>query len=1845
MLLCTTAWPVPPGRGASGSDPEEAAAAAVALPPVPHQLLVRFRATTGPTQRERVLRRAAPALKHWRALPRPGGRRLAVTPSAGVFDGLVVVETADAAAARHALARLAADPDVLYAEPNYRLRVFADPAARAPNDFEFPSQWALRNTGQSGAQPGNDIRAPEAWAVQTDARAVLVAVVDTGLDYFHPDLAANVWVNPGEIPGNGRDDDGNGYVDDVHGYDFVSDDSHPMDDHTHGTHVAGIIGAVGDNRIGVAGVCWQARLMALKAFDDRGEGTVAAVVEAIHYAVAHGARVLNASWGQSDKSRALQDAVAAAWEAGVLIVAAAGNERTDLAPFPAAFEPVLAVAALNAAAQRAPFSNFGPFVDLAAPGDAILSTTPNARYDLLSGTSMAAPHVTGVAALLLARHPDFTAAQVANILRNAVAEVRTDRYVGSGRLHAGRALRVVAPYPRAALTVPPVVAGRLDLRGTAAGEHFAAYRLEFGVGTYPETWTVFHEDTTPVEDDVLYRDFATDRLGEGPHSLRLVVTDRFGQQAQARAVVEVRNVQITTPAANDSVRAGDVVTVRGTVFGAGRTYTLEHGPGLEPTAWSTRGITLTDGGRHEVFADVLGTWDTAAAAPDQFHTLRLVARAHGAVVGEWRATMVHLDSQLRPGWPVHLPATGVYPTNDWRHVTVADLDGDGGQEILRVQPGATAAEPVRLLALAADGTVRWTRDLAPGEPASDIPVVGDLDSDGRLEVVVDAGEARLLYAFRHDGTPLGGAWPVPLPAPAPGKVIADLDRDGRPEIIGLANTWSAAAGESGRLFVLAADGSLRASWRVDLCWGTAGWPRRLPAVGNFDEDRDLEIVAPYGCGGVALFDLAVPDQPVWRRDTGGEILAPPVVGDLNGDGRDEVLVGVNDPNAVNGVGTAGGLYAFDGHGNLLPGWPVLVEASFATPLALADVDGDGSLEIAAVESGRARIHLLRRDGFDLPGWPVLLNPLPLVRSAPVLADLDGDGALELVLPVPGLLRLALLEGDFSLTGGVLAWDGYGGPLDLHPHPRLRGLFAEAASGSRYKAAPAVITDLDGNGRLDVLAASIDDTAYAPAPGASARKRRHTLYAWELPAPHRPRPLDWPMFQCNPQRTGYAQSPLATNRPPVIIGLPNQTVPRGGAFLPLLLDRYVEDPDHGPAALRWSVTGARELRVTLTSRRELRVETPGPDWTGSETLRLLARDPEGAAAAAEVTYAAKADYQPPVARDDEAITLEDLAVDIPVLANDAHPLGLPLQVEQVGRPAQGRARITAPGLITYTPNPDTHGEDTFTYVAADGRDGLTLATVRVRVLPVPDPPVAGDDFATIDEDTPVELDVLANDTDPDGEPLSLARFTAPTNGVVQQIAPDRLRYTPATNWFGTDGFTYTVADPTGREATARITVVVRPVNDPPEARDQTYVLNRNTAQDVFYQAHDPDGDKLTFRIVDEPQHGELWTYPEIATYYPRPGFAGEDFFTYRASDGTHTSRLARVTFQVLARNNPPQTEPLELATRVNRPLTFALTAKDLDGDPVRYEITDPPQYGTLTPAGTNFVYTPAPDYLGEDTFTWRAHDGQDPGPPTLARITITDKNTAPVAKPSTVEVRVNTPTDLVLQAHDGEGDPLRFTIVTNPVAGVLTGPGPVMRYTPAPDYVGPDRFSFTVSDEEFTSAPATVTVQVVPRNRMPLAENQTLVLPAGEPTLIVFDLRDPDGDPLEVAILKGPRLGRLTGLGTNFIYTPKTGLPGTDSFTYKAWDGRVYSERRTVWLRLEAPPPPPPPRFEHLEWLAVGAVRLRLVAEPGERLFLERSTNLTAWEPVLQTVADDRVVEFVDVPPPNADAAFYRARRE
>jgi len=412
------------------------AATSYALPPhVPGELIVQFKSGRAPSTRSAVrarfgaeLRRVLPysALELWR------------------FDETNI--SADDIARQ-----LSAEPAVEFAEPNFVYTI-----ARTPNDPYFGDLWGLHNTGQSGGTPGVDIDAPEAWDYSTGG-GVIVGVIDTGVDYTHPDLVSNMWRNPGEIPGNGIDDDGNGYVDDVFGIDTANADSDPFDDNDHGTHCAGTIAAVGDNGIGIAGVCWRARIMALKFLSASGSGTAFDAIELIQYATRHGARVLNNSWGGGPYSLALQNAIAMAQASNVLFCAAAGNggadgigDDNDVAPhYPSSYtnENVIAVAASDRNEQLAVFSNYGSnSVHLAAPGRAILSCVPGGGYQSWGGTSMAAPHVAGAAALLLSFHPHLTVAELKDALLRGVvhAHAYQGKVLTGGRLNVFNAFRSVA---------------------------------------------------------------------------------------------------------------------------------------------------------------------------------------------------------------------------------------------------------------------------------------------------------------------------------------------------------------------------------------------------------------------------------------------------------------------------------------------------------------------------------------------------------------------------------------------------------------------------------------------------------------------------------------------------------------------------------------------------------------------------------------------------------------------------------------------------------------------------------------------------------------------------------------------------------------------------------------------------------------------------------------------------------------------------------------------------------------------------------------------------------------------------------------------------------------------------------------------------------------------------------------------------------------------------------------------------------------------------------------------------------------------------------------------------------
>jgi len=332
-----------------------------------------------------------------------------------LLPGLTVSAPPPGSTINEAIANISTNPNVAYVEPDYIYTIEA-----TPSDPDFSLQYGL-----------TQISAPRAWDVNTGSPDTIIAVIDSGVDYNHPDLQGQIWRNPGEVAGNGVDDDGNGFVDDVRGWDFAANDNNPMDEHNHGTHVAGIVGAKANNNEGGSGVDWQVKIMALKFMNAQGQGSTSAAIRAIDYAVANGAKISNNSWGGGSFSQALFDAIQAAQRQGHLFIAAAGNgdangigiDNDASAHYPSSYQldNIVAIAATDQSDQLTRFSNFGrTSVDVAAPGLQIYSTIRNGLYASYSGTSMASPFVSGLAGLLLAQNPNLTTAELKSaILNNA----------------------------------------------------------------------------------------------------------------------------------------------------------------------------------------------------------------------------------------------------------------------------------------------------------------------------------------------------------------------------------------------------------------------------------------------------------------------------------------------------------------------------------------------------------------------------------------------------------------------------------------------------------------------------------------------------------------------------------------------------------------------------------------------------------------------------------------------------------------------------------------------------------------------------------------------------------------------------------------------------------------------------------------------------------------------------------------------------------------------------------------------------------------------------------------------------------------------------------------------------------------------------------------------------------------------------------------------------------------------------------------------------------------------------------------------------------------------------------
>ena len=369
-------------------------------------------------------------------------------------DGVEAIDDLDNADAASIVAEYSKLPEVEYAEPNLEINI--DEAAGPlepvfPHDPQFENQWALSNSGQNGGKKGADISATLAWAKTTGTDKLVVAVLDTGVDYTHEDLVSNMWTRPDSLAP--YHDAELGTIDDQFGFNAIDNSSDPRDDNGHGTHCAGIIGAEGENNLGIAGVNWKVQIMPLKFMGAGGSGTTKDAIEAINYVIERkkagvNVRIISASWGSTQRSRALEAVIRKAYENDILFVAAAGNSSVDndrTPHFPSSYDVpnVISVAALDRHDQLASFSNYGvKSVAIAAPGVDILSTWLDDEYKEASGTSMATPVVSGVAALVLAENPRMSVDDLRKKLLASTDPIVAlkGKTVTGGRINAAKAL-------------------------------------------------------------------------------------------------------------------------------------------------------------------------------------------------------------------------------------------------------------------------------------------------------------------------------------------------------------------------------------------------------------------------------------------------------------------------------------------------------------------------------------------------------------------------------------------------------------------------------------------------------------------------------------------------------------------------------------------------------------------------------------------------------------------------------------------------------------------------------------------------------------------------------------------------------------------------------------------------------------------------------------------------------------------------------------------------------------------------------------------------------------------------------------------------------------------------------------------------------------------------------------------------------------------------------------------------------------------------------------------------------------------------------------------------------------
>ena len=874
-----------------------------------------------------------------------------------------------------------------------------------PSDPSYGEQWNL-----------DALNLPQAWHIEQGAPEVTVAVVDSGIARQHPELRSQLWQNPGEIPDNGLDDDENGYVDDINGWDFsdaptlqghgdwTERDNEPDDETGHGTHVSGIIAAEANNGIGIAGIAWGCRLMPLRAGFKIGPGAFLQnddLAAAIAYAADNGAQVINMSWGDTVNAFIIEDAVAYAYYRGCVLVGAAGNSQALGSYYPAALKTVLSVAGLERSGQLG-VSNFGASIDIAAPGDEILSVDMEQPYAYRSGTSMAAAHVSGVAALVLSANPTCANTEINQWLTGTAREISLTSVVGAGLVDA-----------YAALSVQTGLMAQIDVRwtpqieivGSAGGAEFASYWLEFGTSETPELWyPIGHPQTKPKSNAVLH-EWDTSALAEGTYTLRLSVKAENGNTVRDKVVVEVRH---TTPLISaheagvwfsgnhfdsiviwqtDVLTTGEVEifqpeeTLRDSEIAPTRNRDSE----IAPTGKHPLRVARSDSvnRRHIVYLSNLGL-------PPGEYLYRLIVQNRAGLrqIDDNDGALYQLAVREEHIQPAHLAQVASAGQSLRAIVAYVDINRNGNLELIAVETDTVGWSSPQIFEVGNNGTYKpifsLTEPLWPWATA-------DTDGDGLIELLGNAFGTTFLLE-----QPAPGEFPTERIWEAQGiwgGTIVDGDADGRPEIFSRHDATNS-------IWVYEANGNNsyhNIAILENPTQGKNGIGTRF-ATGDFDGDGRMEILAGAHDGAVFIYENVGDNRykHTWIGTLPESIPQLFAAGDMNGDGTPEFAVGAKVWTTEPDITRQHWLFTVftsDSDNTYRAVWSQRIRniSDGGNGLTIADANNDGQNELCIAVS--PNFYLVQYNGIAYR--PIWHHPATSTFN-PIVADVDSDGANELL---------------------------------------------------------------------------------------------------------------------------------------------------------------------------------------------------------------------------------------------------------------------------------------------------------------------------------------------------------------------------------------------------------------------------------------------------------------------------------------------------------------------------------------------------------------------------------------------------------------------------------------------------------------------------------------------------------------------------------------------------------------------------------------------------------------------------------------------------------------------------------